>query len=354
MTSTVTARHRPPVPFLALVLAVVAVATGCASPRSLRPAAVQPQQVTRQVRAGEITAATQLLTDDARALRQKWEINRAQQRSIASCMHRLGYRYLALRPGRLPTAAIVTADVAGRSRYATYGVPLHQGGPRTDPEDAYLQQLPSLQRARYGAVLLGTKDQLATITIPWGGTVTYGTGGCLGAARRRLFGSLPAFVLDSYLPQFADMRFDSYLASSRPYMVALRGWRQCMATTGKHFASPAAAVESVEMLAARRATTARALAADQRAVAGADAACGARSGLRRDRRDGLLAWLRTQPSAMLERLRAVYLTRQRAVSIALRGQHAAHTGHVPYPVNDGVRAPATVPAMSARLSKVTS
>ena len=68
--------------------------------------------------------------------------------------------------------------------------------------------------------------------IPGGGTVSYGTGGCLSTARRHLFGSLPAFILDTYLPQLADLRFGSYLASYLPYTAALRGWRQCMAAPG--------------------------------------------------------------------------------------------------------------------------
>ncbi len=96
-----------------------------------------------------------------------------------------------------------------------------------------------------------------------------------------------------------------------------------MATAGLRFTSPAAALKSVEALAARNGTTARSLAAYQRAVAGAVAACGARSGLRRHRHDRLLAWLHTLPSATLTQLRSVYLTRQRAVAPALRGQGAA-------------------------------
>jgi hypothetical protein len=316
MTSIATVGRRPAVRLLALMLAATAAAPGCASPRTPRSAAVQAQPPAGQARVREIASAARLLTDDVGTLRQQWEFNLAQQQSIADCMNRLGYRYLAPSPSSPPTAAIVTADVAGRPGHASYGVPLHPGGPGTDPEDAYLRRMPGPQRARYNAALLGTQNQMATMTIPGGGTVRYGTGGCLGSARRRLFGSLPAFVLDSYLPQFADMRFDSYLASYPPYTTALRGWRQCMATAGLRFASPTVALESVEALAARGATTARMLAADQWAVAGADAACGARSGLRRHRHDGLLAWLHTLPSATLTQLRSVYLTRQRAVTAA--------------------------------------
>ncbi len=324
MTSTATAWRRPAALLLALMLAAAA-AAGCASPRTPRPAAVQPQQTAEHTRTRAIAAAVRLLTDNTATLHQKWEIDVAQQRFTDGCMHRLGYRYLAPMPGRPPTAAIVTADVAGRPAHASYEVPLHPGGLGTGPEDAYLRRLPGPRRARYSAALLGTRNQLAAMTIPGGGTVSYGTGGCLSAARRHLFGSLPAFVLDTYLPQLADLRFGSYLASYLPYTAALRGWRQCMAATGKHFTSPAAAQESVEALAARRMTTARELAAYQRATAGADAACGARSRLRRHRHDGLLAWLRTLPSTTLTQLKSVDLTRQHALTIALRGQRSAHS-----------------------------
>ncbi len=303
---------------LALMLAAAAAAAGCASSRPPRQAAVQPQRPAGQARASQIAAAARLLTDDASALRQQRELNLAQQRSMAGCMQRLGYRYLSPSPARPPTAAIVTADVAAARTRHLRGAAA-PGRPGTDPEDAYLRQLPGPQRARYSAALLGSQSQLATTPIPGGGTVSYGTGGCLGTARRQLFGSLPAFILDSYLPQVADLRFGSYLASYRLYTAALRGWRQCMAAAGQHFTSPAAALKSVEALAARSMTTARSLAADQRAVAGADAACGARTGLRRRRHDGLLYWLHTLPSTTLTQLRSVYLTRQRAVAAAQRG-----------------------------------
>jgi hypothetical protein len=323
MTSIAAVGRKPAMPSLALTLAAAAAAAGCASAPPPRPAAAQPSA--GQARAAAIAAAQRLLTDDVAALRQKWELNLGQQRSVAGCMHRLGYRYLVPSPGPQPRASIVTADVAGPPGRASYRVPLHAGGRRADAEDGYLRRLPAPQRARYSAALLGTRGEEAAMRIPGGGTVTYGTGGCLGAARRQQFGSLPAFVLDSYLPQVAGQQFGSYLAGYRPYTLALSRWRRCMASAGHRFTSPAAALESVEALAARGQTSARALAADQRAVAGADAACGERSGLRHRRHDGLLAWLHTQPSAALTQLRSVYLTRQRAVAAAKRDQGAAAT-----------------------------
>jgi hypothetical protein len=265
-----------------------------------------------------VKAVRELLTDNVPALRQKWELGRGEQRLVAACMQRLGLRYFVSSPGPEPAAGTVTQDAAATWRHATYGVLPGTGRAGADREDTYLTRLPGPQRARYSSRLLGTRGQLAAMKLPGGGTVTYGTGGCLGAARRHLFGSVAAFARDSYLPQVMDARFGSYLASYRPYLAALAGWRRCMSSAGHRFATPAAAIEATDALAARQGTSARRLASVQRAAARADVACNRRSGLRLSRHFGLATWLHTLPGKLLTQLWSTYQTRQQAVHLARR------------------------------------
>jgi hypothetical protein len=214
---------------------------------------------------------------------------------------------------------MVTDDAAGPRRPATYGVPPDTaGGPGRDREDAYIRRLPGPQRARYNAALLGAADAQAEMSLPGGGTITYGTGGCLGDARRQLFGSVLAFVRDAYIPQVIKLQFGSYLTRYRPYTSALRRWQQCMASAGRRYASPESAMGAIEALASAKGTTAPALEAAQRAVAGADATCDGRSGLRLRRHDGLIVYVHMLPGRTLAGLRAIYLTRREALRAALR------------------------------------
>jgi hypothetical protein len=303
---------------LVLVLVVLAAVPGCASGPAPRPAGRQSPQAAGQAPAGAMRAARELLTEDVPGLRQKWELGRGEQRLVAACMRRLGLRYFAPSPGPQPAAATVTQDAAAPRRHATYGVVPGTGQAGADREDTYLTRLPGPQRARYSTALLGTRRQLAAMKMPGGGTVTYGTGGCLSAARRQLFGSVAAFARDSYLPQVMDAQFGSFLASYRPYLAALRGWQRCMSSAGHRYATPAAAIEAIDALAARPGTRPGRLASAQRAAARADVACNRRTGLRLSRHVGLSVWVQSLSGKTLAQLWSVYRTRQRAVRAAVR------------------------------------
>jgi hypothetical protein len=185
-------------------------------------------------------------------------------------------------------------------------------------EDRYVAGLAPGQRARYSALLNGSTSAVGTFTLPSGAVVGYETGGCLGAARQALFGSVRVQALDDLYPQDVEHRFATFRASNGAYESALRSWRSCMAAAGWRLASPQAAIQAIQALAAKPGTSQSELTSRQTRAATADAACNARSGLRARVADALAVFVRKLPGAEVLQLQRIYLSRRRAASVAVR------------------------------------
>jgi len=275
-------------------------------PRPARPG--QSAAAAGHAAVNETAAAEALLADDVSVLRQNWYLFRAQEQDIGRCMRALGLSYPVLNAGPEPGVHTVTEDTAGHGTPATYGV-LPQGrGAAGDPAGS--------SKPGYDDALMGSK--FVRSTLPGGTVATYATNGCLSSARRNLFGSVLAFVWDSYIPQSVGLEFDAYLATDRPYLSALSGWRRCMASAGWGFTSPQSAMASIQDLASGKGITPQKLKTRQTLVAGADVACDSASHLRLRRHEELTAYVHKLPGQTLAELQGIYVTRQKAVHTALR------------------------------------
>jgi len=286
----------------ALVLAALVTMAGCAVSRPSRPAAdrAAPAAVTR---------AEAVLTISAATLRWDWYVSRAEQLLTGQCMRSHGFRYTLPAFGPEPSTRTVTAYALGRGYPATYGVTtqsLASGNPH-DPGDT---------TRPYQVALEGPATLTARLALPGGGVV-YGTGGCIGFARQKLFGSVRAYVESSYLPQTVRSRFGAFLGTYHPYLGALRTWRSCMKAGGQRFMDPQAAIESVQSLAMGGMKEAG-LARRETAAADTDTACDARSRLRASTSQALARFAHALPSSLLAQLSSIQSSRQAALQVAQR------------------------------------
>lgn len=282
-----------------LTLALTATAAlvgGCASNRPPAPAS-----------ATDLALARTVLIQDAPALRSSWQRGLAEVELRSACMRDHGYTYAVAGQGTEPSTRTVTADALGTGTPATYGF-----GPATTAEP----HNPGDTRPRYVAALDGPATPTETMALPDGTHVNFQTGGCVGAARVRLFGSVRAFMAASMLPQNVHNEFGNWLArgSDTAYTAATRSWQSCMTSRGWTFTSPDAAIDSV------RSTTLGAAALDQRqtAIAAADTTCDHTSNLRATRVDALDRYLKTLPSPLVTQLANVYTSQQHAAREAGR------------------------------------
>lgn len=290
-----------------LTVAALVAVSGCAMHWMPRPATPgQSVAAARHAAVSERSAAETLLTDDVSALRQNWYIFRAQEQDIGRCMRILGFSYPATNAGPEPSIHTVTEDTAGHGAPATYGVLPQGSGAARGPAGS--------SKPSYADALIGTK--FVKSTLPGGTVATYATNGCVSGARRHLFGSVLAFVWDSYIPQDVGLKFDAYLATDRPYMSALSGWQRCMSSAGWEFTSPQSAIASIQNLASGKGITQQKLETRQTSVADADVACDRASHLRLRRHEALAAYVHRLPGQTLAELQNIYLTRQKAARAA--------------------------------------
>ncbi len=243
-----------------------------------------------------------MIAQDATTLRWSWLVGRAEFRLVARCMTSQGFTYAVPPSDPEPGPATMTVDALGSGGPPGYGVFPPHGQPSGTGTDQ-----PSYQRA-----LDGRLKAPAAMTLPDGGTIGYQTGGCTGAARASLFGSVRTYVASAYVPQVIRNDFDAFLTTDGPYTTALKVWRSCMAGRHRSFDAPAAAISSLE--------TARldavSLGQRQAAIAGADRDCDSRSHLRARRGEALTRFTAGLPGQDLAELDEIQAGRQRAGHVA--------------------------------------
>ncbi len=298
-----------------LILSGLVTVAGCSS-HPAPPTAPAPPA------AADLDIAAAVLTTDVRTLRDGWRLFSAQQRLVAECMHSHGLQYLVTDPGPEPTAGTVTAEAIGGGRPATYGIAAElsaqgNGGNTIPAQDQYVRHLPLAQQGRYEQALGGSPNALQTLRLASGIEVQYRTGGCVGQARRRLFGSVETALRDSMVPQDVGQTFDTFLLSEATYHSALSSWQRCMAGAGWSYTNPRAAIKALGSLSAQG-TSLKRLSARETVVAMADSRCDKRSHLRDTRRLELTKFLRQQPNSLIQQLLRVDEARRRAVQVAVR------------------------------------
>jgi hypothetical protein len=275
---------------------------GCAVSRPSRPAVRPPVPA--------VAAAEATLAINVPSLRWDWYISRAEQALTAQCMRSRGFQYTPPADGPEPSEQTITAYALGRGYPATYGV-TQQSIASANPHD------PGSSKPSYVSALEGPSAPTATLTLPGGGLVAYGTGGCLGLARQELLGSVRAYMESAYLPQMVRSEFSQFLSTYHPYLAALHGWQSCMRAEGRAFADPEAAIESVQALALGGMNPAG-LARRQTAIADTDVACDARSHLRSSTGQALTTYVRSLPAGILAQLSGIQSSREAALGVARR------------------------------------
>ncbi|MFF4702642.1 hypothetical protein ACWC4D_05900 [Streptomyces sp. NPDC001288] len=235
-------------------------------------------------------------------------ISDAEQRLIARCMARQGFRYwsdgsLSLAESR-PVGYV--QDDVGWARTYGYGSRIAAKEDRArlrNPNIAYRKGLPVDRRAAYDTALDGgRKTELLRAGVPGGGSVSKRSGGCDAAAQRTLYGD-PAtwFRLDSTASNLRPL-YVGKLLHDRRFTAAVHDWASCMKRAGHPYPDPDAARQAARQHPAvqSRAEEARSFAAETR-IAVADATCARQVSLKSVGRD--------REAHYLDRLNAEYGTR---------------------------------------------
>lgn len=285
---------------LALVMVatvtVVAAVGGCASSHPPQPTA---SPGTAPGAAARRALARSVLAQDAGTPRWSWQVGRAEVELVARCMKARGFDYPVPPADPEPDAATTTVDALGGASYGVF--------PQHGPPGSTGTGQPSFELA-----LDGAPTAAAAMTLPDGSTITYQTGGCTGATRAALFGSVRTYVASAYLPNAVRDQFGAFLATDGRYAGALTAWRSCMKDRHWNFTGPAAAISSLQ--AAR--LDAAALSRRQAAVAGADLYCDARSQLRARRGAALARFVPRLSGQLLAELDEIGTGREHAAQLA--------------------------------------
>ncbi|MGY1503584.1 hypothetical protein ACW4TU_44685 [Streptomyces sp. QTS52] len=296
---------------LVLVVGLVCVAaTACTATGTAAPAKAAPS-------AREFGQSAAVLTNDATAQRQRWQLFGALQILTQRCMRDRGVSYLVTSVGPQPPAGATTAESIGSRSAPGYGIStaLHRINNGPTAQDRYVRSLSATDQARYTAALDGPAEQVAALTLPSGASGSYATGGCVARARARLYGTVRAALEDTLVPQDVDQLLERYLATAPSYQTALRRWQRCMADAGRAAKTPAALIQGLQAEAVKGASASM-LAHEQRAAAAADQRCDAESDLRRTGVTQRDAFLRHQPAQTRARLEEVWQHRRQALTRA--------------------------------------
>jgi hypothetical protein len=239
---------------------------------------------------------------------EQWRISDAQQRLIASCMDRQGFRYweaerLSLDESR--TLGYVLDDVGWARRHG-YGSRIEakdEAARQSNPNVAYRARLPEQRRKAYDEALDdGLDAPLVTVEVPGGGTFRKRVGGCVAEAERNLYGDPQAwFRAEKVVGRLRPLYVPKVLADQR-FVAALDVWAQCMKGAGYSYRDPSearrAAVEQAHQ------TPGDVAFAAERRLAVVDATCAQDARLRsigEERESHYLATLRDRYGEDLDR-----------------------------------------------------
>ncbi|MCP3803045.1 hypothetical protein NLX83_27595 [Allokutzneria sp. A3M-2-11 16] len=200
-------------------------------------------------------------------------LDEAENLLIGECMSRAGLFFPRVPPPRdeRPTVGLVKAAAPLRLEDARRdGYP---DAPRSakGPVEAHADTLSPDVRERFYQLLRGNTGNDVRVTLAGSFETAASSSGCVGSARKRLYGSVANFLTVYYLPELAQRQ--AAKADDDPDVRAAYGsYAQCMNTKGHRAATPAEAV-----------ALAKTREADEIAIASADAECRAATRLH-DRR----------------------------------------------------------------------
>ena len=214
------------------------------------PIASGPAPPTAEATVRLTPAETRVLTDSGDLPRVEAEIGTAFQLVVQRCLHAKGFKYYPSFPpvadflGGPGLAGVPQAPIGLIARaangYGFYSPPGNSpgGAGGRSKEESYADSAGK----KYVRALDGPAIQRIAITQPAAlfgkGGLTILSGGCLGAAERRVYGSVVNYVLAT---TGASLLTDAMLSAvtADPAFAAVVGrWSSCMADRGYRYSSP--------------------------------------------------------------------------------------------------------------------
>ncbi|WP_330176608.1 hypothetical protein OG875_25770 [Streptomyces sp. NBC_01498] len=204
-------------------------------------------------------------------------LDETENRLIARCMEQAGLGYPKVpaprddRPmsGLLRGATPLHAETARQHGYPDRWM-TRARDPGKGPVDRYADSLPADTRERFHRLLLGEGGNDVRVVLPGNFEVAAASSGCVGSARRRLYGSVENYLTVYYLPELVQ-RQASAADEDPDVRDAHAAFARCMAAKGYDTATPddAVALAATYYPDGRRGRAG----ADEKTLAAGDAEC---------------------------------------------------------------------------------
>ncbi len=170
----------------------------------------------------------------------------AENQLIAQCMRRAGLSYPDVPPPRddRPVVGLVRASAPLRvedARREGYPDSVMIAASRQGPVEAHADALPPESRERFHEVLRGDTGTDVRVTLAGGFETAASSGGCVGSARKELYGSVANFLTVFYTAELAQ-RQASGADRDQEVVAAYESYAQCMGVKGHRVAAPAEAI----------------------------------------------------------------------------------------------------------------
>ncbi|WP_331768002.1 hypothetical protein [Embleya sp. NBC_00896] len=175
-------------------------------------------------------------------------LDEAENRLTARCMNQAGMTYPQVpaphddRPmvGLLRAAAPLRAETVREHGYPDRWM-TRDRIPEKGPVETHADSLPPDVRERFHHLLGGEGGNDVRVALPGNFEVAASSSGCVGGARRQLYGSVENYLTVYYLPELVQRRASA--ADEDPDVrLAYAAFARCMAGEGYRTATPAAAV----------------------------------------------------------------------------------------------------------------
>lgn len=229
--------------FATCVAAAVAVAVvGCTAAAGLEP----PES---RLAGKEDVAVARELTDA-----EQVQVDQALELLVRDCMKAEGFRYQPV-----PVASVeerqgsgyVLDDVAWAREHG-YGLELEGRGAeiqQSDPNHAYVNELPEAERIRWSTALDGDPSGgMLTAELPAGGSVQTPRDSCFAQAKDELYGDFAAwFQAEKVATNLVGLYAPDILADRR-FAAELDAWSDCMSRRGHDYPDPPAIRDDLHRL----------------------------------------------------------------------------------------------------------
>lgn len=110
---------------------------------------------------------------------------------------------------------------------------------------AYFASLPAPAQARYTTAEFGPPSDVLTVALPGGVQAQVRSGGCRGAAVRRIYGSVAGYIQAVEGAPLLTDQLINRVDANPAFVAAVHAWSRCMAGRGFRYQSPNVAYDSL-------------------------------------------------------------------------------------------------------------